>query len=581
MSGSDQPLAEPAQPMSEPPEQAPASPWGDWTDVSAQRWDQPPVHEVAPGPGPLDDGPGAGASAGTPYGSAAAPMSYGFGPPAPGAYAFGPGDGGSYGAGQVQPARRRWPWIAGIVAAALVVVGTVGGTVAYQALSGGGRQPESVLPADAVAFAKIDLDPSASQKIAAYRFLNTLPKVGKSFTQGKDLRESLFDVFADQAHLPSSFNYARDVKPWLGDRAAIALRFDASGKAESIGALQVRDQSAATRSLTAIMTFTGTDFGVTFSHGYALLGKDQQEVDTARVEAERAPLSASPHFRADMALLGSTGVSAGWADFGALSSAMRGAAVGGALLNKSRLSYTLRFSPTAAEVVLKSSGGPRAALPARSMPIAALPADTVAAASLSVDNGQLAQAYRQFESRFAQQSGGLMGNPLAAISRQFGLKLPADLQSLIGTDLLLAMGPGKTRDGLPEIAARTTTDPTRAISVMDRIRDGLAAEGAQLPVAYTATADGLAVATDRSYLAAVSGPPTARLGDTASFKAAVPDAAKARSVVFANLDRVADIMAREGAPAEAITTVREFAGLGLTAVTEGDVTTVRIRLVAH
>ena len=53
------------------------------------------------------------------------------------------------------------------VAAAGAVVGT--------ALSGGGDQPEQHLPGSAVLFAKVDLDPAASQKIDALRFLRTLP----------------------------------------------------------------------------------------------------------------------------------------------------------------------------------------------------------------------------------------------------------------------------------------------------------------------------------------------------------------------------------------------------------------------
>ena len=61
-------------------------------------------------------------------------------------------------------------------AAAASVLAIAGGAyVAYGALSGGGAQPETVVPAAAAAYAEVDLDPAASQKVAAFRFLHRFP----------------------------------------------------------------------------------------------------------------------------------------------------------------------------------------------------------------------------------------------------------------------------------------------------------------------------------------------------------------------------------------------------------------------
>ena len=62
---------------------------------------------------------------------------------------------------------RRVPWlvVAGVGVLVLALVGGV--TYGVGALSGGGSQPESALPSGAVAYLKVDLDPSAGQKVDA------------------------------------------------------------------------------------------------------------------------------------------------------------------------------------------------------------------------------------------------------------------------------------------------------------------------------------------------------------------------------------------------------------------------------
>ncbi len=218
--------------------------------------------------------------------------------------------------------RRRWPLITGIAAAVLVTVAAAGGVAAYQVLNGGGRQPESVLPASSFAFAKIDLNPSAGQKIAAYRFLHSLPKLGPSISSTSgDLRQAAFQLIAKDAQLPATFDYAKDVQPWLGERAAVAAWSQgapAEGTVKVVAAVQVTDQGRASSALHAMMAASGTDFGVAFDHGYALLAPSQADSDAARTAAEAASLSSSAGFRSDMALVGNEGVSAGWFDFTAL-----------------------------------------------------------------------------------------------------------------------------------------------------------------------------------------------------------------------------------------------------------------------
>src|SRR5690348_274057 len=101
---------------------------------------------------------------------------------------------------------------------AVLVAGVVaGGLTVGSFLSGGGTQPEDVLPANTVAFVKIDLDPSASQKIDALRLMGKFPQARP---QGDDLKAALVQKWFDDN--PYGLTYQRDVAPWIGDRAAVA-----------------------------------------------------------------------------------------------------------------------------------------------------------------------------------------------------------------------------------------------------------------------------------------------------------------------------------------------------------------------
>src|SRR4051794_31554643 len=71
------------------------------------------------------------------------------------------------------PRRAPWALVGGIAVLVLALVGGV--TYAVGALSGGGSQPDDALPTGAFAYVSLDLDPSAAQKIDAFRFLRTFP----------------------------------------------------------------------------------------------------------------------------------------------------------------------------------------------------------------------------------------------------------------------------------------------------------------------------------------------------------------------------------------------------------------------
>ena len=151
-------------------------------------------------------------------------------------------EGGAPGAA---PRGRRTGLVVGGVVAALVLGG--GAVFAAQKLSGGGAQPADVLPSDAYAYLRLDIDPSAGQKIAAVRFLGKLPQVKDTLETG-DPRKKLWELASKDASTTASakFDYDADIAPWLGDRVGAALRPGGTEDTPNVAvALQVTDEAAA------------------------------------------------------------------------------------------------------------------------------------------------------------------------------------------------------------------------------------------------------------------------------------------------------------------------------------------------
>ena len=108
-----------------------------------------------------------------------------------------------------------------------------GGIFAYGKLNGG-DQPAAVLPGNAVAYARVDLNPSAGQKVAAMRFLLKFPSVKDKLGltgDNDDLRQKLFELIKKYAGDDlADVDFDKDIKPWLGDRAGMAALPAADGK---------------------------------------------------------------------------------------------------------------------------------------------------------------------------------------------------------------------------------------------------------------------------------------------------------------------------------------------------------------
>ncbi len=214
--------------------------------------------------------------------------------------------------------KKRGKLIPLVAVLAVLAVVTGGGIFAYARLTGGG-QPAAVLPGNAIAYARVDLNPSAGQKVAAVRFLLKFPsakeKIGLTSDQD-DLRQKLFELLKKEAGDDlADVDFEKDVKPWLGDRAGVAALPGKDGeKPDAMVAVEVKDQDKATAGLDKLFAKEKNKPGRAFTDGYVLLSENQAIVDAAVASSKESPLAENAKFKADMDALGEQGFVSFWAD---------------------------------------------------------------------------------------------------------------------------------------------------------------------------------------------------------------------------------------------------------------------------
>lgn len=362
--------------------------------------------------------------------------------------------------------RRALPPAVLAVASALAVVfvaGTAWATFSF--LSGGGAQPEDVLPAGTLALAKVDLDPAAGQKLAIFRLAQRFPTTSDDVTSADDVRDELLSaLFADVPDL----DYARDVAPWVGDRAALAAVPVPGGEPEPLAAVAFTDRAEADAALRRLTADDPESF-FAFSEraDYVLIGISRATVDAAAGASE--VLADSGRFAGDVRELDGDQVVTAWADLDAVwqalpeelrvqADAARGVQPTG------RVVVGGRATSDGVEVVGRafglSAGSPGSdvvgSTPGTGM-VADLPADTVAALGVTGLGAGLAALYEQV-------AGGEDPLGIAEVAAATGLELPGDLEALFGQETVAAAFSGE------DVAARSRSDdPDRALAVAETL----------------------------------------------------------------------------------------------------------------
>ncbi|MGX7677760.1 DUF3352 domain-containing protein [Jatrophihabitans sp. DSM 45814] len=469
--------------------------------------------------------------------------------------------------------------IIGAVLVAILVAGAGAGAYAYSVLASGGTQPEHVLPGDTVAFAKIDLDPAAGQKIAAYRLSQKFPSVSHGATNITDVRNSALTAFLGAS---STLDYNTDVKPWLGDRVAVAAVPDAASSSgvDPVLAIAYTDQAKMFAAM-AKLAQADSDFDYVSSSDYVLISDSQTHANALLTRIKAGALDDNAQYKADVTSLPGDQIAVGWVNLAAATAALKAGrsnvgnpnAVSAIPASTGRLVVGAHADASYLEVDAVVRGMNVKANSASRKPVDGalerLPADTTAALEFSGLGDTLSAAWNSSVDKSEKDELNKFVNAM-------GLVLPGDLQALFGSDTtaslrLPADAAVGSADSAPKVAVQTKTDnPQRSLAIITKLRN-------EFPIQlFTATtADGYVAGNDAGYNSQLSAV-TATLGNDPNFGKAVPNAKGATAIGYVN---VASILNGEpGIDAEDKADWQNVAAVGLSVnpTSDGGAITIRI-----
>jgi len=170
--------------------------------------------------------------------------------------------------------------------------------------------------------------------------------------------------------------------------------------------------------------------------------------------------------------------------------------------------------------------------------IGKLPDTTAGAVALSDGANLVGTIWTQLE----KSSSGLnLGELTKQFTAETGLVLPDDLKPLLGKNLAIAVDK-ETSNG-PKIAARMETDPGKAEAVVDKVNNLISTRSSvNIPIEKAKDGDTLVIATDKAYADQVL--QGGNLGQTESFKQAVPDSSGAVMVGYVDFEAVKSLSDR-------------------------------------
>lgn len=521
------------------------------------------------------DGGVAGGSAAQPYGTPPVSEQPAYGQAGYGQPAYGqPGYGAPFGgdiivAGPAQRTRRLAPVITSVVAV-LAIILAGGGFAAYKLLASSGSQPDKWAPANSIAYAKIDLNPSASAKVAAWEFEKKFPDAPK-VASADQLKDALLnEMFASDP--TANVNYNTDIKPWLGDRLAIAAYPDAAGKPAAIGIIEVKDAGKARAGIEKIKSASSSNASTGYSvqGDYVIVGQDQATVDAAVTAARKSNITSNHNFSADLATLKGDRIVTAWWDLSAtlkaLSSSLppqaQGLLASGSLTglpnasDLGRVVMGVRVQPSDVELEGRVLGS-------KSTDTSKSFADGNALGTLgdlpggSVMGVALANPEQLIKTELTKLNSGLLGTSLQSeldqAGAQLGIKLPGDLENLLGSGVAIGLNSVSASDpNLNHALFTLLSHPDDVNSALHTAKILASVLSAQGNVSVTAAAQGSSVVMTND-----SKPGSGKLADDASFKNAL-SGSPAKSVVAGYINIGALAATSPGAPAAA----KHLDGLG-------------------
>jgi Protein of unknown function (DUF3352) len=436
----------------------------------------------------------------------------------------------------------------GLLAVALGAAGAVvaGGWAAFALMSDGG-QPAEALPADTLAYVSVDLDPSAGQKVEALRIASSFPALREKLglEAGDDLRRWVFQE-SELSTCPG-IDYEEDVAPWIGESAALAL-VPGESEPEPVLALAVTDDVRASSALSRLTECAPEGRGgFAVEDGYAVIAETTAVADETLASAGSGALSGDGDFTRWTAAAGEPGFVTAYL------APEAPAAVSGVAGDFEGLGAAMRFADGTVEVEVAGAGVPLGSQTAEGAAsgLGRLPASTGAGLSVALADGWLADALEE-----AERAGLPVGMLLASAEARTGLDLPADVETLLGDEVSIAVDSDVEpdapfeRNDLRDLGAgvRVLGDPAEIVQVLEKVERAM---GPSAPPLVVEQRDGVvAFGFDADYVSRLAG--SGDLAGEPRFRAALPQAERSSAAGYADFDagggwlaRVADAYARQ------------------------------------
>lgn len=509
----------------------------------------------------------------------------------------------------------------------------VGGIVGVLAVGGGavwaatsflstGAQPAEALPASTLGYMSIDLDPSGGQKIEAIQTLRKFPafKEEIGLETDDDLREKLFDEIVKSGEC-EGLDYAKDVEPWLGERAAVAAADLGGDTPAPVFVMQVTDGGAAEAGLDKLIEECGAGAdaeegtgGYVVSGDWIVLAETEEQAKEIVAETEKGSLADNEDFTrwtseaGDAGIVtmyaapaagdfmsryvgempGMFGLTPGSSDFGInpetgefeespSADASVPPELQEALAEFDGAAATLRFDDGGLEVEMAYSnfqeemtknflGGAGVEM------VEGLPDDTIAAFGLGFEDGW-AQALLDYAAK-SSDGGTEVDELIAEAEAETGLSLPEDLETLMGEGVAIGLGSGIDPDAIANggpselpLAFKIKGDAGEIQGVLDKVKDLAGPEIA--PYLEVTESDGFAViGTNEEYTAKLKS--EGSLGDSEAYDKVIED--DAASALFVNFDADDDWLVRLAKDEPEISeNLAPLSAMGVSGWVEGDV----------
>ncbi|MBO9520357.1 MAG: DUF3352 domain-containing protein [Nocardioidaceae bacterium] len=517
---------------------------------------------------------------------------------------------------QPEGGRGRRAAVVGGVAA--LVVAALGGAAfaAYSFLDGGGPRPEDALPDTTVAVLSVDLDPHAGQKIEAIKTLRKFPALRKQLglSSEDDLRRYIVDkgIKSDC----EGIDYDRDVKPWVGKRAAFAAVDLGDDQPAPALVVQVSDAARATKDFGKLADCAGEDFGYVVGEDYLVASDSDAHARKILDAGKKKPLADDATFQKWDGEAGD-GVAGfyiapraarylddlladfgnGFTEFDDEISAGASAPVADdpldpvhdALRDFHGAAGALKFADGGLELVVAADAGKQKL---GDKPIGEvvdrLPADTALVLGISFP--------KHFGSTLLDQAKAQLGEAevqefLDDARTEAGLDLPGDAEDLLGDALTLSVSgdapsSADALDNPTELPAALALhgDPDKSLAVLHKLEKALGTSLSDIPLETKKSGDALLLSPSEDYLGELA--KKGSLGDSDVFRQAVPDADHAGMVFFTVIDEdwrktIVDLASSDLSPSEARTlaeNLKPFRALGLSSTVKDGVGRFELRI---